>query len=227
MSSLKEENESESDYSSTSPYSSSSSLDRSTHLNGLSENDPEFQSLLHKYSNLKSSEKSLNPAALKYLYKLLKFYKLDHYMTDLIELGYTTPYALNSLALNHFESVVSVSPYDKKKFQKLTQFIKQTVKSIGRHHNTISSNSNRISRESNCLNEKIDSHLVNESTKSSSMLKKDSLALAGAKQSLFVKNPNLNNPKTKRTLVPGSTGSASSRPSTKLSTNGRQTLQNK
>jgi hypothetical protein len=83
-----------------------------------------------------ATNNNLNPTSitvttLKYLFKLLKFYKLEHYMSDLIENGYQTPISLHKLKQNELDTF-NVSPYDKKKFLKLQLFIKQLMTTINK-----------------------------------------------------------------------------------------------
>ena len=85
-------------------------------------------------------DNNLNPTSitvttLKYLFKLLRFYKLEHYMSDLIEHGYHTPISLHKLKQNDLDAF-NVSPYDKKKFLKLQLFIKQLVTTISKSKNS-------------------------------------------------------------------------------------------
>ena len=118
------------------------------------ENDDEFQAILKRINfdninanipkeantnlnnnNNNSNDPSIkaNPsiATLKYLYKLLKFYKLEHYMNDLIDYGYYTPISLNKLKQNDLDDL-NISPYDKKKFIKLQLFVKQVMSTINK-----------------------------------------------------------------------------------------------
>jgi hypothetical protein len=83
-----------------------------------------------------NNNNNLNPTSitvttLKYLFKLLKFYKLEHYMSDLLENGYQTPISLHKLKQNELDTF-NVSPYDKKKFLKLQLFIKQLMTTINK-----------------------------------------------------------------------------------------------
>ncbi len=67
--------------------------------------------------------------SLKYLFKLLKFYKLEHYMSDLIDYGYRTAISLNQLEQTDLDNL-NVSAYDLKKFTKLQAFIKQVMHTL-------------------------------------------------------------------------------------------------
>ena len=93
-------------------------------------------------------DNNLNPTSitvttLKYLFKLLKFYKLEHYMSDLIENGYHTPISLHKLRQNELDTF-NVSPYDKKKFLKLQLFIKQLMTTINKSKSSISGNNKLV-----------------------------------------------------------------------------------
>lgn len=78
-------------------------------------------------TNLHSSENV--KTTLKYLFKLLKFYKLEHYMNDLIDNGYLNPISLNGLKQSDLD-LFNVSPYDKKKFSKLQIFLRQVMSTL-------------------------------------------------------------------------------------------------
>jgi hypothetical protein len=69
--------------------------------------------------------------SLKYLFKLLKFYRLEHYMNDLIESGMCTPMSLSQLSLGDLDRL-GVSAYDKKKFTQLKQFVRNVVNTVNR-----------------------------------------------------------------------------------------------
>lgn len=69
--------------------------------------------------------------SLKYLFKLLKFYRLEHYMNDLIESGMCTPISLSQLSLGDLDRL-GVSAYDKKKFTQLKQFVRNVVNTVNR-----------------------------------------------------------------------------------------------
>ena len=107
--------------SSSSSYSSSLSSSSSQASAG-----PKNVANIHndESNNLKSVSQTL-----RYFYKLLKFYKLEHYMNDLIDSGYYTPISLHKLKQIDLDKL-NVSPYDKKKFTKLQLFIKQVMNTI-------------------------------------------------------------------------------------------------
>jgi hypothetical protein len=91
---------------------------------------------------------------LKCLYKLLKFYKLEHYMNDLVDAGYSTSISIQKLEHNDLDKL-NVSPYDKKKFLKLKLFIKQGIKTIKTqtpHQTTTTTTSKRT--EKSCINKR-------------------------------------------------------------------------
>jgi hypothetical protein len=121
------------------------------------DNDDEFQSIL-KRMQTSSRQGSIN--SLKYLYKLLKFYKLDHYLNDLIDSGFSSPVSLRKLDSTDLDSL-SVSPYDKKKFARLQLFIKQVMNTINKTH-TNSARSKELNDEK--LNNGIDSLLAKSSS---------------------------------------------------------------
>lgn len=100
-----------------------------------------------------SNDNNLNPTSitvttLKYLFKLLKFYKLEHYMSDLIENGYHTPISLHKLKQNELD-MFNVSPYDKKKFLKLQLFIKQLMVTINKSKRNGHSRNSHSGRSTN------------------------------------------------------------------------------
>lgn len=103
------------------------------------EDEQEFENLF-KRIEIKIENKSFKSTqnlktTLKYLFKLLKFYKLEHYMTDLIDNGYSNPISLNKLKQNDLDKF-NVSPYDKKKFSKLQSFLGQITSTINQSNNT-------------------------------------------------------------------------------------------
>jgi hypothetical protein len=223
--------------------------------NDLFENDEEFQSILKHYKN-NNKINNINDATLIYLYKLLKFFKLDHYMIDLIENGYTTPIQLNNIN-DEFESIVNVSPYDKKKFFKLKLFIKQIIKSIQLKSKS-SNKTNNNNNNNNTLNDKINDYLVNNdnydnfvdpnlnnlkdtnkfnniknySSTTNKMLKKDLVFVNTnmknndnnkKQQQMFTKNPNINQSRAKRIVMPPNSARPTMTSSAKANKNGPYT----
>jgi hypothetical protein len=101
------------------------------------ESEQEFEFIFERikfknniYSNPTGMQNLSNiKLALKFLYKILKFYKLDHYIIDLIENGYFSPILLNKLKPVDLDKL-NISPYDKKKFVKLKVFVKQVMTTI-------------------------------------------------------------------------------------------------
>jgi hypothetical protein len=69
---------------------------------------------------------------LRYLYKLLNFFKLEHYTHDLIEIGCFTPISLlTKLDLDDAQrSQFIYSEYDRKKFGNLKLFIKKVIHKV-------------------------------------------------------------------------------------------------
>ena len=90
------------------------------------ENNEEFKKIIREKLKFNTS---LDLVSLKYLYKLLKFYKLEHYMSDLIDYGFYTAIQLNELNTFYYEKL-NVSAYDLKKFSKLQAFIKQVMSTL-------------------------------------------------------------------------------------------------
>ena len=91
----------------------------------------EFRLILSRFKSNYENRSNLNnlSTTLKYLFRLLKIYKLEHYMNELIDSGYYTPVSLYKLKQNDLDKF-NVSPYDKKKFLKLQLFIKQVMSTI-------------------------------------------------------------------------------------------------
>jgi hypothetical protein len=88
-------------------------------------NEDELKAILKNRMN----DEKYDTLSLKYLFKLLKFYKLEHYMSDLIDYGYRTAISLNDLQQTDFNNL-NVSAYDFKKFAKLQAFIKQVMHTL-------------------------------------------------------------------------------------------------
>ena len=114
-------------------------LDSETKGNGnLNEQtEQEFEFIFERVkfkTNSMTNNLSNVKLALKFLYKVLKAYKLDHYIIDLVEHGYFSPILLNKLKLSDLE-IFNISPYDKKKFHKLKIFIKKVISSIKAKNN--------------------------------------------------------------------------------------------
>ena len=101
------------------------------------EDNEEFKTIIREKLKFNAN---LDLVSLKYLYKLLKFYKLEHYMSDLIDYGFCTAMSLNELNSFYYEKL-NVSAYDLKKFSKLQVFIKQVMSTL---NNTTSNNSNKF-----------------------------------------------------------------------------------
>lgn len=80
--------------------------------------------------------------SLKYLYKLLKYHRLEHYMNELVEHGMYTPMSLSQLNLTSTSSsrgggvdldrLGVVSVYDRKKFAQLKQFVRNVIATVNR-----------------------------------------------------------------------------------------------
>jgi hypothetical protein len=102
------------------------------------ENNEEFKKIIREKLKLNTN---LDLVSFKYLYKLLKFYKLEHYMSDLIDYGFSTAMSLNELNGFYYEKL-NVSAYDLKKFSKLQVFIKQVTNTLKTTNN--SNNTNRF-----------------------------------------------------------------------------------
>lgn len=64
--------------------------------------------------------------AVKFLYKVLKSHDLEHYLADLVDIGFYSPFLIDKLKLTDLDRI-NVSPYDKKKFIKLKFFVKQII----------------------------------------------------------------------------------------------------
>jgi hypothetical protein len=123
----------------------------------------EFQAIYKRIttSTNKNIEANLNNLAtsdinaLRNLFKLLKLYKLEHYMNDLVDQDYSSTFSLHKLKQNDLDKL-NVSPYDKKKFFKLQLFIKQFMNTISlSSHNNNNNNkqvmtTNQQRRSSSC-----------------------------------------------------------------------------
>ncbi|CAF0861459.1 unnamed protein product [Brachionus calyciflorus] len=167
--------------------SSTSSEQDDDDINYLDYDDEqEFESIFTRICLNQQEKNSQNlKLTLKYLFKLLKFYKLEHYMMDLIDNNFLSPISLVNLKQNDF-NLLNVSPYDRKKFVKLQLFLKQVI-------NTIKMTNNKTSTKTSCNsnNNKVDlnlkmftinewKHLANESIHSSSSLSSKSSSLSSS-----------------------------------------------
>lgn len=164
------------------------------------DDEQEFESIFTTISQKQKSHDQNFKLTLKYLFKLLKFYKLEHYVNELIDNGYLSPLALIKLSNKDFD-MFSVSPYDKKKFLKLQLFLKQVMNTIKMTCKT----SNKI-----CLN--VDPNLdfkmftINEwkqlTNQSSSTLNSIAKQTSNSNDQLKDKNPiNLNENKSLNTPI--------------------------
>lgn len=104
---------------------------RKLDLTSSSIDDYELQFLIKKStsSTTTGDDENSKASSIKYLYKLLKFYKLDHYMSDLVDSGFVTPISLNNIKDKDLENL-GVSAYDLRKFAKLQSFIKQVMNTL-------------------------------------------------------------------------------------------------
>ncbi|RNA15525.1 Kinesin KIF24 [Brachionus plicatilis] len=93
------------------------------------DDDHEFETIFTTISQKQQPRDQNFKLTLKYLFKLLKFYKLEHYANELVDNGYFSPLSLTKLTNKEFD-MFSVSPYDKKKFFKLQLFLKQVMSTI-------------------------------------------------------------------------------------------------
>jgi len=144
-------------------YSTTSSCDDDD--DAQEDENEEFQAIYKRITtstnNNNNIETNLNNIAtsdinaLKNLFKLLKLYKLEHYMNDLVDQDYSSTFSLHKLKQNDLDKL-NVSPYDKKKFFKLQLFIKQFMNtiSLSSHNNNnnkqIIMTTNQQRRSSSC-----------------------------------------------------------------------------
>jgi hypothetical protein len=101
--------------------------------NQYQQDEDEFESIFEMKIKTKTNSSKMNAntlkLSLKYLFQILKMHKLDHYLLDLVEHGYSSAILVNSMKQTDLDKM-NISPYDKKKFIKLKLFIKQILNAL-------------------------------------------------------------------------------------------------
>lgn len=178
---------------------------RKEHVNSGGESEETNEEAARKLATIRTS--------LKYLYKLLKYHRLEHYMNELIKNGLYTPMSLSQLNVGtagssggggggggvDLDHLGVASVYDRRRFAQMKQFVRSVVASVQRSRSATATTKRRDTTASNhhpdemimksllCAKSTAAGRAANPSYLQADILSKE------RKPQLFKKNPNLTN----------------------------------